>query len=156
MKRLALILALLFAASAALAQQGGGGAFAPGSGNAGYPPGATPQAITIVNTTTGATASTSASLVGASGQYTYMCGWNAFTNGGTAQDVTVQVGAFINATLSYLLSVPAFAATNATTIGDKYGPCLRASTLGGNLTVIVPAQGTGNTNVTVNVWGYTQ
>ena len=128
-----------------------------GSGSAGYPPGATPTSVSAV-AVNAATNANSLALGGITGQYTYICGWNVFTNGGTAQDVNVTVGSFAGATnLNYLLSVPAFSATNATKIGDTYWPCLRGNSIGAGVGIIsVPAQGTGNTNVTINVWGYTQ
>ena len=128
-----------------------------GMGNAGYPQGATPTVQYTVNTTTGATASTLVTLTGVAGQYTYLCGWNAFTNGGTAQDVSITVnGTAPGTALTYLFSVPAFAATNAAKISDTYQPCIRSQSTGGSISVVMPAQGTGNTEVTMAVWGYTQ
>lgn len=125
----------------------------PASGNAGYPPGSTPTLAPATGNTSGG--SLSAILAPPAGQFVYICGWSVDSTGATAAaDVTITVGTLIGGnTMSYLLSLPAVAATVDASKTQTYSPCLRGNTTGGTISVTVPTSA-GNTSTTINAWGY--
>ena len=130
-----------------------GGAPAAGSGNSGYPPGATP----VNQTATGTTAGASVALPGVANKFTYVCG------------ISISPGSASTAiTLSYQLIgsgtfVQGFIGAPVTAVGvtglevfRTFTPCIPASAINTGITVTVGALGTGGVNQTVNIWGYQQ
>jgi hypothetical protein len=115
-----------------------------------------PTSVTAVFT--GAdTASATATLSAAAGQFTYICGFNVSGLGATAAtSVTPTVTGLPN-TLTY---TGAFTFAAGATVADAavsftYAPCLPSSAVNTGIVVTVPGAA-GNTALSINAWGYRQ
>lgn len=125
-----------------------------GTGNSGYPSGATPVTQTGSN---GTGSASSASLPAVSGQFTYLCGFTVTNNGATTPiDTVVTAGQFVGSGANFQYNMAVAAVGTNTSLTVNFSPCVRPATTNVGVTVSAPAPGSGNTNNTVNVWGYTQ
>jgi len=99
---------------------------------------------------TGTTGSVTATLTGAAGQWTNICGFivtSAGTSAATAVNVTVTgTGTTLNFTYNFVSS-------GQGVLGVALPACLQSSAVNTNIVVTVPGGGTGTT-VAVTAWGY--
>ena len=118
-----------------------------------YPNGATAVAASS-GTVSNATAT--ATLAGTSGKTTYITGFSVSSTGATAASVVSPTVSHIvgGVTLTYTLGVVAGANTNVPMLTQTFNPAVPASGTNTSIAVSVPAYGAGNTNVTVNAFGY--
>lgn len=143
MKRLVLITAFLLAGTAAFAQPFAGGS-GPATGT-GYPAGAIP----ITGAGTGSTGAVTASLAGAVGRTTFICGLNVSAIGGSATIGPITVANLTGN--SFVVQMASTAAGN--TLVVPFSPCIPASGQNTTITVTTTADGTASA-VDVNMWGY--
>jgi hypothetical protein len=140
-----------------VAPPGPGSALVPqGSGNAGYPPGATP----LSNAFSGAdTTSATATLTGAAGQFTYFCGVTFSGQGATAATpVSPSASGLASAwtvTGGFTFVVGAAAFDVPVSYTFPSGLCQPSSTVNTNIVVTLPGAA-GNTQTNIYVWGYRQ
>lgn len=117
----------------------------------GYPQGAQPIQAQAAGTTAGATAT----LTGATGRLTFVCGFSVSPGSATAA-ITISVttsGFAVGQT--YFVGAPVTAAgTTGATLTQTFSPCIPASAVNSQMSVIAGALGTGGVNQNVNVWGY--
>lgn len=120
-----------------------------GSGNAGYPPGATPASASA----TGTTGLVSAALNGTAGKFTYVCGFQvSFAGtGGTSGPVTLTnvVGG------QMIFQLPAVAASAPVNFSQTFTPCITTAVVNTAIAAVTTANATG-TAVDVQIWGYMQ
>lgn len=126
-----------------------------GSGNAGYPSGATPLVITAAGNV--GSGSVTATINGAAGQHTYICGFTIANNGATTPAIqNITFGTFNSqgsGNLTFLLN---FAAVGTlSTLQQTFTPCLRSTNTAQNLALTVNTQA-GNTLTDISLWGYQQ
>jgi hypothetical protein len=128
------------------------GVAAPCSPSGPYPFGAT--AITAASGNVAAATAT-ATLAAVAGKTTYICGFVVTSTGSTAAAVvSPTVANTITGTLTFTYaSVAGATAANANLIVPMM-PCVPASAVNTTIVVSVPSLGAGNTNTTVNAWGY--
>jgi hypothetical protein len=117
-----------------------------------YPSGATP-----VNHASGnvANAPATATLAAAVGKTTYICGFTITSTGSTAAAIvspTITNLVTSTMTLTYV-SVAGATASNQPLIVPLL-PCIPANATNTTIVVTLPALGAGNTNATVNAWGF--
>jgi len=138
MKKLLLILALL-ASAPALAQ-----APLPLSG----------VELTATSGTVAA-GTAAATLAAASGKVTYICGFAITSTGSTgAAVVAPTVTGIVTGTLTFAYASVAGATLSNQPLIVPFGTCMPASAPNTAIVVSVPTLGAGNTNTTVNAWGY--
>lgn len=120
-----------------------------------YPAGAT--AITASSASV-ANASAVATLAGTSGKTTYICGFHITSGGSTgAALVTPTITGTITGTLNFTYAtVAGVTLGNAPLLQNMGGVCIPASATNTAIVVTLPALGAGNTNATVNAWGFQQ
>jgi hypothetical protein len=127
---------------------------AAGSGNAGYPTGATPvgNAFSGADTTTAA-----ATLPAAAGKFTYIAGFTVSGLGATATTtVNVTVGTLVGSTTpTYSYVFQTGATVVDTSVSVLYSPAIPANAINLPITVTVPGAA-GNTATQINAWGYQQ
>jgi len=102
-----------------------------------------------------AAATATATLPAATGKTTYLSGFAITGAGATAASVISATVTNVNGgTQTYSLAIPAGAAVGVTPLIVYFDPSLPAT--GSNTTIVVsaPTFGAGNTNATVNAWGY--
>lgn len=113
----------------------------------------TPALVTITQlqaSQTGTTAAVSATLTGAPGQFTYICGFTV-TSGGTTTALAANVTITgIPTTLNYTYI---FVSSGQGALGIAFPACIASSALNTNIVVSVPGGGAGTT-VAVAAWGY--
>ena len=119
---------------------------AAGTNGGAVPTGATP----LVVSANGTTAAFSASLVGAAGQFTYICGYMLTTS---ATAATSGAGIIIGpiASLNFQVAVPALPAVGNT--NQTFTPCLPTAAVNTNISVNAPAAGAGGV-ASIYAWGY--
>lgn len=102
-----------------------------------------------------ANAAAVATLAAAAGKTTYICGFTLTSSGSTAATVvSPTVVGTITGTLTFTyVSVAGATAANQTVI-VPFDPCVPANAVNTAIVVTLPALGAGNTNATVNAWGY--
>jgi len=141
MKRFALALALTLLASAASAQVVTTKDFPQGS--------QTNNKTASTDFTTGAS---SATLTGATGKWTYLCGFTVTTGGTTAATTgKVTITGTVSNTLSFTY---VFVSSGQGILGVAFPGCISSSATGTNIVVNTPAGGAGTVG-SVNAWGYT-
>lgn len=113
----------------------------------------TPALVTITQlqaSATGTTGSVTATLTGAAGQWTYICGFTV-TSGGTTSAIAANVTITgIPTTLNYTY---VFVSSGQGALGIAFPACVASSAQNTNIVVTVPAGGAGTT-VAVAAWGY--
>lgn len=122
-------------------------------GMAQYPAGATPITASSANV---ANASAVATLAGVSAKTTYICGFHITSAGSTgAAVVTPTITGTITGTMNFTYAtVAGVTLMNPILSQNMGGVCIPASAVNTAIVVTLPALGAGNTNATVNAWGY--
>jgi len=107
--------------------------------------------ITASNTFT--TGTSSATLAGATGKWTYICGFVVSSAGTTAATLgNVTVTGTVSGTLNFEYS---FVSAGQGILGIAFGPgCIQSSTLNTSIVVNTPAGGAGTVGA-VTAWGFT-
>lgn len=121
------------------------------------PVGAYPNTATPLTADSGNQANTvaTATLAGASGVTTYISGFIITASGSTAATVvTVTITGVISGTLHLTFVSPAGATTAATPLVVTFPYPIPASAQNTAIAVSLPALGAGNTNATVNAFGF--
>jgi hypothetical protein len=125
----------------------------PGSGNAGYPPGAVPA----VGAGTGTVGAVSASISGVAGQFSFLCGFSASIlengTGNTTSGPVIVTGLSVGNTFTYQLATQG--PNIAFLFTQTFTPCLA----GGSVASAISVNTTANAQaaaVDVNAWGYRQ
>lgn len=117
-----------------------------------YPGGATPISASSANV---ANASAVATLAGVASKTTFICGFTISSGGATgATLVTPTVVGTITGTLNYTYGAVAGATLANPSLPVSMWPCVPASAVNTAIVVTLPALGAGNTNATVNAWGF--
>jgi hypothetical protein len=136
MKKLLLLLSLLFAAPA-FAQS-------PLTG----------KQITASSGTVAAATAT-ATLAAAVGKVTYICGFAITSTGSTAAAVVAPtVTSVVTGTMTFAYASVAGATLANQPLIVQFDPCISGVTPNTTIVVSMPTLGAGNTNTTVNAWGY--
>jgi hypothetical protein len=96
-----------------------------------------------------------ATLSGIKGKVTHICGFSITSSGATAASVVSPTVTGANGgTLTFTYpSVAGAAAGNAALVVPLY-PCVPATGENQSIAVSLPSLGAGNTNATVNAWGF--
>src|SRR5882757_1617775 len=113
-----------------------------------YPVGAIP----LTASATGTTGATTATLTGAVGKTTYICGYSIRANATAATTVTNTITGVITATLSSIMWI-APAASGLGVDEQIFSPCIPASATNTAIAVVSGAPGTGGL-VSSKGWGY--
>lgn len=118
-----------------------------------YPSGATPITASSANV---ANASAVATLAGVALKTTYICGFHITSGGSTAAAlVTPTITGTITGTMNFTYATVAGVTLSNQSLVSAIGtPCIPASAVNTAIVVTLPALGAGNTNATVNAWGY--
>ena len=96
-----------------------------------------------------------ATLAAASGLMNYVCGILVTGAGATAASVIHPTLTGLNGgTINYTMAIVAGATLTQPELKDAFYPCQPATALNTAITLSVPSFGTGNTDTTVNIWGY--
>lgn len=136
MKKLLVVLSLLFA-SAAMAQS-------------------PPQGGVQITATSGTVAAgiAAASLAAAVGKVTYICGF-AITSGGStgAAVVAPTITGIVTGTMTFAYATVAGVTLSNQPLVVPFRDCISASAPNTAIVVSLPSLGAGNTNATVNAWG---
>lgn len=109
------------------------------------------QLFPLTASTTGTTGAISATIAGASGKFTYICGFtvtSAGTTTATAGTVAISNTASQNLYFTYL-----FPSSGQGILGVAFPGCITSNSTNTSITVSLTAGGTG-TAATVNLWGY--
>lgn len=141
------LVALVLSATPVLAQvQNWWGGSASGTG---YPTNSRP----ITASTPGTVGAIAATLPGAAGKTTFICGFS-MTSGGntTAATGLATVTGTINGSLNYAYVSPAAGTQGKLVVA--YTPCIPANGMNTQIVVTQPASGTGTANAAVTAWGY--
>jgi len=101
-------------------------------------------------------ATAAATLGNASGQTTYISGFDITGLGATAAgSANVTVGALVgNVTLNYVIGVPGTATSPITPLAIQFNPPIPAVSGTASVTVSAPTFGAGNTKAVVNAYGW--
>ena len=119
---------------------------------ASYPDGATPVAKSSGNVAAGTAA---AALAAVAGKTNYITGFTVSGSGATAAlVVTVTIVGILGGTLSYTYTAVAGATLSNQVLDVTFPFPIPASAANTAITVSCPTLGAGNTNNTVNVYGY--
>lgn len=113
--------------------------------------------LTQVSASSGnvAAASAVATLAGVAAKTTYISGFSITGAGATgASVVSATVTGVLGGTQTYTVPVPAGAAVGITPLFVEFNPPLPASAVNTAIVLTLPSLGSGNTNATVNAWGY--
>lgn len=117
-----------------------------------YPAGAIP-----VNGASGnvANASAAASLPATAGATNYVCGFSITSSGSTAAAVvSPTLAGVVNGPLTFTYASVAGATLSNQPVLIDWAHCIPASGQNVAITITLPALGAGNTNATVNIWGF--
>jgi hypothetical protein len=125
------------------------GPVAAGSGAAGYPAGATPT----TGNATGTTGAVVGTLAGVANKFTYICGFNVSSVGGTAASSPITVAGLVGSSQVY--QTPVNATAGQVLVTQNFNPCIPSSAVNTAITVTTTAAA-GATAVDVNSWGYQQ
>lgn len=140
MKRLALLLALFCLLGVAQAQV-----------VTVWPPPQGAQVIPLTASTTGTTGAVAATLTGAAGKFTYICGFTMTSAGTTAATLgNATITGTVTGTLNFTY---AFVSSGQGLLGVAFPGCITSSAVNTNIVVNMPAGGAGTT-VAVSAWGY--
>lgn len=96
-----------------------------------------------------------ATLAAATGKVTYICGFAITSTGSTAAAVVAPtVTGIITGTMTFAYATVAGATLANQPLVVPFGTCMPASAPNTAIVVSMPTLGAGNTNTTVNAWGY--
>lgn len=102
-----------------------------------------------------AAATATASLAAATGKVTYICGFSITSAGSTgAAVVNPTITGIITGTMTFTYASVAGATLANQHLTVPFTPCMPAATPNTAIVVSMPTLGAGNTNTTVNAWGY--
>lgn len=102
-----------------------------------------------------AAATATATLAAAAGKTTYICGFTITSTGSTAAAVVnPTVTGTVTGTLTFTYASVAGATLANQPLVVPYNPCVPASAVNTAIVVSMPSLGAGNTNATVNAWGF--
>jgi len=116
-----------------------------------------PYAVTGIAASSGnvAAATATATLPAIQGRFTYLCGFSATATGATAgAAVSLTVTGVNGGTLTYTYASATGAAVMSAPLVVPFNPCVPSSAANTAIVVSMPSLGTGNTNASVNAWGY--
>jgi hypothetical protein len=102
-----------------------------------------------------AAATATATLPATQGRYTYLCGFSITSSGSTGALVVSPTATNLvggTATFTYT-SIAGVTLANAPLVVN-FTPCVPANAVNTTIPVSLPSLGAGNTNATVNAWGY--
>lgn len=115
-----------------------------------FPQGA--QTNNLTASTDFTTGASSATLTGASGRFTYICGFVVTTAGTTVATLgKVTITGTVSATMNFTY---AFVSSGQGVLGVAFPGCISSSATNTNIVVNTPAGGAGTVG-SVTVWGYT-
>lgn len=110
------------------------------------------QINVLTGSATGTTGSIAATLTGAAGKWTYVCGFTITSASTTsAAAVTATLTGTVTATMSFIYT---FVSSGQGVLGVAFPGCISSSAVNTSIAINVPAGGTG-TVVAANIWGYT-
>lgn len=114
------------------------------------------QGVQVSNSSGNVAAATAtATLPAATGKITYICGFSITSAGSTAAAVVnPTVTSVIGGTMTYTYASVAGATLANQHLTIPFTPCLPATAPNTTVVVSMPTLGAGNTNTTVNAWGY--
>lgn len=96
-----------------------------------------------------------ATLAAATGKVTYICGFSITSAGSTAAAVvSPTVANVITGTMTFTYASVAGATLANQHLTVPFTPCISANAPNTTVPVSMPSLGAGNTNTTVNAWGY--
>lgn len=102
-----------------------------------------------------AAATATATLAAAAGKTTYICGLSITSSGSTAAAVvSPTVTNTIVGTLTFTYTSVAGVTLANSPLTVPFFPCVPANAVNTTIPVSVPSLGAGNTNTTVNAWGF--
>lgn len=102
-----------------------------------------------------AAATATATLGAVQGKTTYICGFAITSAGSTAAAVVAPtVTNVVGGTQTYEYATVAGATLANAPLIVPFSPCLPASAVNTSIAVSLPSLGAGNTNASVNAWGY--
>lgn len=113
--------------------------------------------VTAINAASGnvANASAAATLTGADGKVTHICGFSITSTGSTAAAVvSATVTGLTGGTATFTYATVAGATLSNQPLVVTFTQCIPASDANTAIVVTLPALGLGNTNATVNAWGF--
>lgn len=102
-----------------------------------------------------AAATATATLAAATGKVTYICGFSITSSGSTgALAVSPTVTGTVTGTMTFTYTSVAGATLPNAPLVVPFRDCISASAPNTAIVVSMPTLGAGNTNTTVNAWGY--
>lgn len=111
-----------------------------------------PAGTIITGNAAGTTAAVVGTLASATGKFTYICGFNVQSIGGTATVGPVTIAGLVGSSQVYQTDVNS-ATVGKTVASGNFAPCIPASASATAITVTTTANGTA-TAVDVNAWGF--
>lgn len=109
------------------------------------------QVLPITATATGTTGAIAATLTGAAGKFTYVCGFILSTAGTTAATLgNATVTGTVSGTMNFTY---AFVSSGQGMLGVAFPGCIVSSAVNTNIVVNLPAGGAGTT-AAISAWGY--
>ena len=118
-----------------------------------------PGGAAMINASSGnvAAATATATLPATAGKTTYICGFSITSSGSTgALVVSPTVTNLVSGTATFTYTSAAGVTVANAPLVVPFNPCLPASAANTTIVVSMPSLGAGNTNTTVNAWGYKQ
>lgn len=112
--------------------------------------------IPVANSSGNVAAGTAtATLPAAQGKYTYLCGFSITSSGSTAAAVvSPTVSNLVGGTQTYTYSSVAGVTLANAPLVVNFTPCVPTTAINTTVPVSLPSLGAGNTNATVDAWGY--
>lgn len=102
-----------------------------------------------------AAAPATATLAAAVGKVSYICGFAITSSGSTAAAVVNgTISNVIGGTMTFTYASVAGATLANAPLVVPFSPCIPAATPNTTIAVSLPSLGAGNTNASVNAWGY--
>lgn len=96
-----------------------------------------------------------ATLAGAAGKTTYICGFSITSSGSTAAAVVAPtIANTVTGTLTFTYVAVAGVTLANQSLIIPFNPCVPANAANTTIPVSMPSLGAGNTNTTVNAWGF--
>lgn len=102
-----------------------------------------------------AAATATATLAAVAGKTTHICGFSITSTGSTAAAVvSPTVANLIGGTMTYTYASVAGVTLSNAHLTVAFNTCVPANATGTTIPVSMPSLGAGNTNATVNAWGF--
>jgi hypothetical protein len=112
-----------------------------------------PAVATITGNATGTTGAVVGTLAAAPGKFTYICGFNVSSVGGTAPSSPITVAGIVGSSQVY--QTPINATGGQILVSQNFIPCIPSSAANTAITITTTAA-SGATAVDVNSWGFQQ